>query len=66
MYKDAKSKGTRKQPGKNQNALDRLTAPARELLKALTTGAVVPPKDRAMGGYMKRNDGGMAQKTRVF
>jgi hypothetical protein len=59
-------KGTRKQPGKNQNALDKLTAPARELLKALTTGAAMPPKGQAMGGYMKRNDGGMAKKTRIF
>ena len=64
MYKDAKSKGTRKKPG--ENALDKLTAPARELLKALTTGAAMPPKGQAMGGYMKRNDGGMAQKTRIF
>tara|TARA_R110000796_G_scaffold229309_1_gene346582 strand:- start:323 stop:520 length:198 start_codon:yes stop_codon:yes gene_type:complete len=59
-------KGTReKSVAKTKKAFDRMFS-AMKLVDKITTGAAMPPKGQAMGGYMKRNDGGMAKKIKIF
>ena len=54
--------GTRKKSvAKTKKSFEKMF-PALKLLDKIT----IKPDNKAMGGYMNRNDGGMAQKTRGF
>jgi len=55
-------KGTRKKSVAKTKKAFKEMFPALKLLDKIT----IKPDEKAMGGYMNRNDGGMAQKTRVF
>ena len=55
-------KGTRKKSVEKTKKAFKEMFPALKLLDKIT----IKPDGNAMGGYMKRNDGGMAKKIKIF
>ena len=55
-------KGTRKKSVAKTKKAFKEMFPALKLLDKIT----IKPDEKAMGGYMNRNDGGMAKKIKIF